>query len=103
MNQDALPWYRSPVMISQVVTAISALAAVAPKIATKIGLTSTDVISSDVTAIFGVIAILAPIYGAFKRAKSTVQPLTMTQAGADVHPNTIINNEKPLPTTKGIS
>ena len=100
MNQDALPWYRSPVQISQVVTFISALTAIAPGIAAKLGLTSQDAINTAVTSVFGVIALLAPIYGMIKRAKSPIQPLTFTKADAAVHPNTVANAEAPLPVTK---
>lgn len=78
-------------MIAQVVTAVSAVTAIAPKLATYFGLTSSDAISHAVTATFGIIAILAPIYGSIKRARSTAQPLTLTQAAADSHPATVAN------------
>jgi len=100
-NLDALPWYRSPVMISQVVSFLSALTAISPKLATALGWTSTDAINTAVTSVFGVIAILAPLYGAWKRKTSVIQPLTLTQTGADLHPNTLANAEKPLPVTGG--
>lgn len=90
-NLDALPWYRSPVMVSQVVSAISALTAIAPKLATQFGLTSPDAITQVVTSVFGVIAFSAAMYGAIKRKNSTIQPLTLTQAGADIHPQTVAN------------
>jgi hypothetical protein len=88
----ATVWYESPVMISQVVTFLSATVAIAPKFATALGLTSTDAINQTVTAVFGVIALLATAYGAVKRAKSTTQPLTLTQGSADVHPATLVAN-----------
>lgn len=99
MNADALPWYRSPVYVSQVVTFLSALTAIAPKVATALGLTSTDAINQTVTAVFGVIALGSTAYGAIKRARSAIQPLTLTQTGADVHPNTVANAQAPLPVT----
>lgn len=88
---DALPWYKSPVMISQVVAAVSAFAEVAPKIATTMGLTSADAINQTVTGAFGVIALGAAIYGGIKRAQSRLEPLTLTQSGADQHPQTLAN------------
>jgi hypothetical protein len=88
---DAIPWYRSPVMISQVVSFISALTAIAPKLTNAVGLTSPDAITQTVTAVFGVITLVSTTYGAVKRARSTIQPITLTQAAADVHPQTLAN------------
>lgn len=84
-----IPWYQSPVLISQIVTFISAATAIAPKAATTLGWTSTDAISQSITAVFGVVALVATAYGTFKRATAKAQPLTLTQAGADNHPATI--------------
>jgi hypothetical protein len=97
----ALPWYQSPVMIAQVVTAITAFTAIAPQVAVKFGLTDQSAITNTVSSLFGVIAFIATLYGAFKRKTSTVQPLTMTQAAADVHPATAVAKANPLPTQKG--
>ena len=80
---NPIPWYRSPVQIAQVATAISALVAVFPRVGIWLGLTSPTAITDAVTAIFGVIALVAPIVGTILRAKSNVQPLTLTQASAD--------------------
>jgi hypothetical protein len=99
-NLDALPWYRSPVQISQVTAAVSALLAIFPKIGQMLGWTSPGDIANGVTALFGIIAIVAPIYGSFKRANSPIQPLTLTKTGAALHPNTTANAQAPLPTTK---
>jgi len=97
-NLDAIPWYRSQVMISQVVTFVSAVTALVPKLATTLGLTSADVINQSVTTVFGAIAVVATIYGAIQRARSTIQPLTLTQADADIHPQTLANAAATLPT-----
>jgi len=98
-NFDAIPWYRSPQQIGLVTTAVSALVAIFPKIGQLLGWSSPGDIANGVTAVFGAIAIIAPIIGTFIRAKSTVQPLTLTQAAAEVHPNTIANAQAPLPVT----
>lgn len=98
-NLDALVWYKSPQQIGLVTTAISALIAVFPKLGQLLGWSSPGDVANGVTAIFGVIAVIAPVVGTFIRARSTVQPLTLTQAGADMHPNTLANAEAPLPVT----
>ena len=83
---NAIPWYKSPQTIGLVTTAVSALIALFPKIGPAIGINSAADISTVVTNIFGTIAILAPIVGTIVRAKSTVQPITLTQSQADAHP-----------------
>jgi hypothetical protein len=100
----ALPWYRSPVMIGAVVTIISTLAGLAPKIFAAIGLDNPTAIQSAVAAAFQVFALLSGIYTAVKRSNSTVQPLTTTQAKADAHPATVVavtaaNASTPAPDT----
>ena len=51
---------------------------------------------APLTVIFGAISIIAPVYGSIKRAASKIQPLTLTQEGADVHPNTLANINVPF-------
>lgn len=85
----AAPWYTSKVQITQVVTLISALCAISPKVAKTFGLNSLTDIQTTVEAVFGTIAFLAPVIGTWFRAKSPLQPLTLTQAKADAHPATI--------------
>jgi hypothetical protein len=81
----AIPWYQSPQLIGLITTIVSAAIAI---YGPKLNISSTD-ITTVVTDIFGVIALIAPIIGTVLRIKSTVQPVTLTQAAADVHPNTI--------------
>jgi len=85
----AAPWYTSKVQIANVVAIVSALAAISPKIAATFGLTSLAAIQSTVEAVFGTIAFIAPLISSRFRASSPMQPLTLTQAGADAHPATI--------------
>jgi len=92
----AIPWYQSPTMIGAVVTIASTLASLMPKAAAVLGWTDPSKINSDVTAGFTVIALIAGAFTAYKRAKSTVQPLTATQAGADA---AIAAAPTPLPYT----
>jgi hypothetical protein len=75
-------------MIGTVVTILSMLAGAVPKAAAALGLTSPAAISNDVTAVFTVIGLLAGLFTAVSRAKAGVQPLTLTQAAADIHPAT---------------
>lgn len=79
----ALPWYRSPTYIGAVVTVLSTLASLAPKLFAAVGLTDPAMINTAVQAGFQVIALIAGIFTAVARAKSTVQPLTATKAGAE--------------------
>lgn len=86
---DAIPFYKSPVYIGAVVTILSTIASLSPKLAAILG--NPDAISQSVTSIFSVIALGAGLFTAVKRKNSTVQPLTLTQGGADVHPATLAN------------
>jgi hypothetical protein len=85
----AVPWYQSPVQIAQLTTAVTALAAVSPKVAAFLGLTTPDAINTTVQNVCGGVSFLALLYGIFKRAKSPIQPLTLTQARADTHAATV--------------
>ena len=88
---NAIPWYKSPQQIGLVTTAISALIAIFPKLGQELGWTSPSDVTNGVTQVFGVIAVIAPLVGALVRARSKIQPLTLTQSAADVHPNTLAN------------
>jgi hypothetical protein len=88
----ALPWYRSPQQIGLVTTAASAFIALFPKVGQLLGWTSPGDVANGVTAFFGAIAIIAPIIGTFIRARSPVQPLTLTASSAEVHPATLAAN-----------
>lgn len=75
----AIPWYRSPVFIGAVVSIVSQLLVLT-------GLTdkvSPEDVAKYVDAVFQVIALAAAVFAAVQRQRSTIQPLTMTQAGAD--------------------
>jgi len=79
---NPIPWYKSPQMIAMVTSAVSAIIALFPKIGTMLGLTSATQVSDAITNIFSAIAIFAPIVASVLRARSTIQPLTLTQAKA---------------------
>jgi len=87
---NALPFYKSPVYIGAIVTILSTLASLAPKTFTALGLTSPDAISHTVDTVFQLIALGAGAFTAYKRSSSTIQPLTLTQASADVHPGGVV-------------
>lgn len=86
----AVPWYQSPVQIAQITTFVSAFIAMFPKIGDALGMKTSAEVNTAVTAVFGFIAVLAPIVGMVVRAKSKIQPLTLTQSKADSHPATIV-------------
>lgn len=85
----AAPWYKSPVQIAQVTSLLSALVAMCPRVGVVLGLNSPNDVSNAVTTVFAFIAIAAPLVGTVLRARSTIQPLTLTQASADNHPATV--------------
>ena len=99
---QAIPWYRSPVYIGAVVTILSTLASLTPKTFLALGLTSPDTISHTVDTVFQLIALVAGGFTAYKRSSSSIQPLTLTQSGADVHPAGTARqaSEKPTPTVQ---
>ena len=88
---SAIPWYRSPVIISQISASVSALVAIAPKnqVVTALGLSDPNTVVQLVTAVSGVIAVLSSLAGVVLRARSPVQPVTLTQVSADLHPNSL--------------
>lgn len=93
--KPAIPWYQSPVQIAQTASAISTIVTLFPKVGflQALGLTDPGVVNGYVTSVFGVVALGAAVAGMLLRAKSKVQPLTLTQAKADNHPQTIAANK----------
>jgi hypothetical protein len=84
----ALPWYKSPVQVAQVATFLSAAIALFPKLGTMLGVTTPTDVTNFVQTVFGAIALIAPIVGTVLRARSKIQPLTLSQSSADNHPST---------------
>lgn len=93
----AEPFYTSKVYIGAIVTILSQLAVIAPKVFAAIGWTSPEAINAGVTAALQTFTLVAAIYTATARAKSTVAPLTLNAAGAAVHANTVASNAAPPP------
>lgn len=87
----AIPWYQSHVVIAQVSSAISGIVAIVPKshLVAALGLSSPQVVSDDVTLIFAIIAGLSQVWALVARFRSSIQPLTLTKLGAELHPNTL--------------
>lgn len=85
----AIPWYKSPQTIGLITTFVAAAVALFPKAGAALGLTSPGAISTAVSNVAGVIALIAPVIGTIVRAKSTEQPITLTEAGAETHPATV--------------
>jgi hypothetical protein len=95
----ALPWYKSPVQIAQVATFLSAAIALYPKLGTLLGITTPADVTNFVQTGFGAIALIAPIIGTILRARSKIQPLTLSQSGADNHPSTAMAKAEGTQTT----
>jgi hypothetical protein len=74
---NAIPWYQSKVYIGAVVALISQLLVLIG----KQDLVPVEVITTNVEAVFQIIALVATGYAAWKRQKSDVQPLTFTKGG----------------------
>lgn len=86
---SAIPWYKSPQTIGLITTFIAAAVALFPKAGVALGLTSPTAISTAVSNVAGLIALVAPVVGTVFRVNSTEQPITLTQASADAHPATV--------------
>ena len=89
LSGAAVPWYTSAVQRAQLSTAIAGLVALSPKLGNLIGVHSSAQAAQWVESIAGIYAVAAPLVGMLWRARSKLQPLTLTQARADVHPATI--------------
>lgn len=87
----AIPWYRSPVVIAQVSSLITGVVAVAPKssLVAALGLSNPETVSADVSLMFGIVAGVAQLVALIARTRSSIQPVTLTQVGADLHVNTL--------------
>lgn len=85
----AIPWYQSPVQKAQIIAAVAALVALFPRLGTLLGWSTPDAVRAGMEAFFGVAALAAPVIGMVLRARSKLQPLTLNQSNADVHPATI--------------
>lgn len=94
---DAIPWYQSKVYIGALVTLLSSLASLAPKLFIAMGLATPDAITTFVNAAFQIIAVVAGMYTLVKRKNSPIQPLTLTKAAAEIHPNTVANASDSIP------
>lgn len=87
----AIPWYRSPVVIAQVSSLVSGIVAIIPKSSAiaALGLTNPETVNTDVTLVFSIIAGVAQLVALIARTRSSIQPVTLTQVGADLHVNTL--------------
>ena len=79
----AAPWYTSPVMVSSIVSLLSTVGAVVPKLGHVLNVWGTNGTIQVVEAGLGLIAAAAAAYATSKRAGSAVAPLTLTKKAAD--------------------
>jgi len=84
----AAAWYTSKVQITQIATTLFALVGAFPIIGKWLHLNSMTDALAAVSAVAALAAIVSPLVGTFIRARSPLQPLTLTKAGAEVHPQT---------------
>jgi hypothetical protein len=89
LNQSpiAIPVSQSPVSLASIVAIISTASVFLPSLASKLGLTSADAINSVAGEIYTVtsmgVTLVSSVIALIARMKSKVQPVTLTQAGAD--------------------
>ena len=88
VTAGAIPWYKSPTIISSISTIVSMLVVLAPKLSDALGLTASNV-PVVVNTSFEVIAALSGVVAGISRARSTVQPVVSGPAAAAVHPSTV--------------
>jgi hypothetical protein len=100
MTPTAIPWYKSPVYITLLVTLLTSLSMLFPKAALLLGLGSPEAIQKTAELVLGWVGLgvtgltaVASAFGLFKRKNSPLQPLTLTQKGADEHPATQAANQ----------
>jgi hypothetical protein len=83
---EPTPWYRSPVFLSSLTAFITALipllAVTAPRIASWIQQITVPTLTEVIVTGLGLISTAAAGVAAYKRATSTVAPLTLTKAKA---------------------
>lgn len=79
---NAIPWYRSPVMVSAAVAVISQVLVILG----KTDVITPELLTQKVEAFFQLVAILAPVWTLIARARSKVQPVTLTKDGANQPP-----------------
>jgi len=89
ITAGAIPFYKSPQEIGLVTTVLSGLIALFPRIGAALGHPTQAETALLVQNVFGTIALLAPLVLAIHRARSPLQPLTLTPAAAEVHPATL--------------
>lgn len=75
---NAIPWYRSTVLISAIVSIVSQILVILG----KQDLIAPEVLTGYVEAIFQVIALVAAAWTVIARSRSKVQPVTMTATAA---------------------
>lgn len=75
---NAIPWYRSQVVIAAVVSIVSQVLVIAG----KADLASPEVLTKSVEAIFQVIALLGGLWTLVARMRSKVQPVTLNAEAA---------------------
>jgi hypothetical protein len=80
---NPVPWYTSPVYKGIAVALICGIVSISPKVAASFGLIDKESINTFVTDLFQGIGMLSLVYAERKRAKSEIQPLTLSQKSAD--------------------
>lgn len=95
---NATPWFRSPVAVGILVSLVTLMTLLFPRVAVILGLvdpasiqTFVESLLGNVGTIMAAIGVLANLVALVKRVRSQIQPLTLTQKGADSHPVTVAN------------
>src|ERR1700679_2231959 len=91
-----VPWYQSAVQKAQVVSAVTALIALFPKMGAVLGIKTPSEVATWVETIFGFATLAAPIVGIVWRAASHLQPLKWSKKAAAITPPVPIQATPPV-------
>lgn len=79
---NAIPWYRSPVFVGVLVSAVAQVIPLAGIVGVKLNLTE-DQLTQAAQGVLQLVSFGSALYALVKRKTSPLQPVTMTQKKAD--------------------
>lgn len=82
MNASAIPWYQSKVLVGLIVSIISGVVSLVGEFGVTWNITEAQ-LTGGVQALFELISLGAALFSAFARARSPIEPVALTKAGAE--------------------
>jgi hypothetical protein len=89
VTAGAIPWYKSPIYIAAMTTVLGAIATLYPKAAAVIGINTPLGQTAFIELAGGLVTLAGGGVIWVMRQINKGQPITLTQAAANVHPSTI--------------